>query len=224
METSNGSPLSFLKSRAAQVLTAALVLQATLFYASSRSENIPSTKPLREFPAQIADWRLYQEGYVDQETQAVLKADDTLTRSYTGPASTGASLFIAFFKTQRTGQAPHSPKNCLPGSGWEPSATGALDVDVPGQSAPIRVNRYVVSKGESQSVVLYWYQSRDRVIASEYAAKVYLVADSIRYNRSDTALVRVIVPVVGRDEQKATGIAIRFVKDIFPALRRQLPA
>ena len=125
----------------------------------------------------------------------MLKADDTLNRVYVSPdAKTTASLMIAFFRTQRYGQSPHSPKNCLPGSGWQPIEDQKLAIDIPGRDAPIVINKYVISHGDEQAVVLYWYQSHNRVIAGEFAAKFWLVADAIRYSRSDTALVRVNRP------------------------------
>ena len=214
----------FLKSRAVKILTGMLVLQAALFYGTSRSEEIPSMRPLMTFPRQFAGWQMTQEGYVDEETQAVLRADDTLTRVYASKeARLPASLFIAFFKTQRTGQAPHSPKNCLPGAGWEQEAAGIIDIQVPNQPEPIRVNRFIVARGENKSVVLYWYQSRDRVIASEYRAKMYLVADAIRYNRTDTSLVRVVVPV-GGNEAEAEQTAREFVQSLYPKVREHLPS
>ena len=89
---------------------------------------------------------------------------------------------------------------------------------------PIRVNRYVVARGQNQSVVLYWYQEQNRVIASEYAAKIYTVADSIRYNRSDTALVRVVVGVEDGNTQAALDTAENFVKAFFVPLKNYLPA
>ena len=135
-----------------------------------------------------------------------------------------AGLFVAYFKTQRTGQSPHSPKNCLPGSGWEPEATGFVDVPVAGQPAPIRINRYVVSHGDEKSVVLYWYQSPRHVIASEFSAKFWLVMDSIRYRRSDTALVRVTIPVAHGDQDGATRVGVAFVQTVFPVLKGYLPS
>jgi EpsI family protein len=81
----------------------------------------------------------------------------------------------------------------------------------------------VVAKGEDQSVVLYWYQSRNRTIASEYRAKLYLVADAIRYNRTDTALVRVVVPVNRDETAPATDTATAFVQAFFTPLRQYLP-
>jgi EpsI family protein len=173
-------------------------------------------------PAQFGDWRLLQEAAVDKETEDVLQADDLLNRVY-GSGRQQAGLFVAAFRTQRTGKAPHSPKNCLPGSGWEPLTSGTAAVEV-GLSAPIEVNRYVISHGNQRAVVLYWYQSRDRVIASEYKAKFWTVADAIRLNRTDTALVRVLVPVAGRDEEGATKTAYAFVRSFFGTLKSYLPA
>ena len=220
----NISP-GFLGSRTSRILTLVLVAQAAVIYGTSRSENTPQVRALSQFPRTLGNWQMIKEGYVDQETQAVLKADDTLTRLYGDrDARTALNLFIAFFKTQRTGRAPHSPKNCLPGAGWEESSVGTVDIDVPGEAAPVRVNRYVVSKGDERSVVLYWYQTQNRVVASEYMAKVYLVTDAIRYNRTDTALVRVVSPVFRGDEDGATRRALDFVKASFGELKKQLPS
>jgi len=218
--------VSFLNSKYALVLTGVLLLQVGAYYAAElRQEQLPAISPLARFPAAVEEWSMIQETVVEREVLDVLKADDTLSRVYLGPQGKGASLFVAFFKTQRTGQAPHSPKNCLPGSGWEPSATGFLTVNLPGSLQPaIHINRYVVSRGEEKSVVLYWYQSHGRVIASEFSAKFWLVADSIRHGRSDTALVRVVVPVRGSDEETATTTGVSFIQALFPALVRQFPA
>ncbi len=212
---------AFLRNRNARILTAVLLLETAGLWAVSRGENTPALQPLSGFPVEIGGWRSVQEGTLDEATMEVLRADDVLSRTYA--ESSGhrpANLFIAYFKSQRAGQAPHSPKNCLPGAGWVPSDSGEMDIEVPGRA--ITVNRYIVSKGDEKSVVLYWYQSHQRVIASEYAAKVYLVADAIRYNRTDTALVRVVVPVAG-DEAAAMDTAKRFVQSIFPSLGQFLP-
>jgi EpsI family protein len=213
-----------LHSRYAQVLTGVLVLQGVLFYTASHGEIVPVEKPLNQFPTTLGSWRLAQTGVVDAESQAILRADDTMTRWYVNPANNGANLFVAYFKTQRTGQSPHSPKNCLPGAGWTPSATGFLNVTIPATGETIHINRYIVEKGDVKSVVLYWYQTQSRVIADEFAAKFYLVADSIKHHRSDTALVRIVVPVVPDHEQQAVDQGEAFVKAAYPALRAYLPS
>jgi EpsI family protein len=159
---------------------------------------------------------------VEQEELDVLKADDILTRVYKNDSTRVAvSLFIAYFKSQRTGQSPHSPKNCLPGSGWQPEQNGTIDIPIGSRS--IHVNRYVVSNGSEISLVLYWYQSQGRVIADEFAAKFYLVEDSIRHHRSDTSLVRVIVPVAAGQQNLADAVGVNFVQAVFPVTKAYLP-
>src|SRR5579862_1245565 len=116
-------------SKTARILSVVLLLQAALFYATSRAENVPALKPLRGFASSFGGWVAIREGYVDDETNAVLKADDTVIREYGNiKYRAPANLFVAFFKTQRTGKTPHSPKNCLPGSGWEASTSDFLSI------------------------------------------------------------------------------------------------
>jgi len=110
----------FLSSRAALAATVLIVLQGALIYSAVRPESPPSGRALSQFPASLGSWTLAQEGVIDADTQAVLKADDLLNRFYSGNG-TGANLFVAAFRSQRNGKAPHSPKNCLPGSGWTPA-------------------------------------------------------------------------------------------------------
>jgi EpsI family protein len=211
-----------LSNKTGHVLAIVLVGQAVAFYTASRGEVTPVATPLAAFPIVFDNWTLAQEGVVDQETKDVLKADDLLTREYTDNATHNrASLFIAYFKTQRVGQSPHSPKNCLPGSGWQQESSGRLNLAV--GSRNIEINRYLVSKGNYLSLVLYWYQSQGRVIAGEFAAKYYLVEDSIRRHRSDTALVRVVVPFTSGQENAAEVVGENFVKSVFPVTESFLP-
>ena len=219
------SDQGFLKSRQAKILSAILISQALLFYGMSRAEANPESRPLSGLSEQLGSWRMSKQGVIDEETREVLKADELLNRGYVNMAlRVEANLFVAYFKTQRTGQTPHSPKNCLPGNGWTQTLSDTINVTVPGRAEPIEVNRYLVSKGENKSIVVYWYQSRDRVVASEYRARFYTAADAIRFNRTDTALVRVVVPVVDGDDKRATDAAVDFVKDFFVPLRQHFPA
>jgi EpsI family protein len=214
-----------LNSKSVGILSLVLLAQASVFYGFSRNEKIPVRRPLSEFSLEGTNWKTIEDVQIDQDTLEVLKADDILSRIYRNQ-STGqaANLFIAYFETQRTGKAPHSPKNCLPGAGFVQEQSGMVDVTIAGEPSPIRVNRYVVSRGQNQSAVLYWYQARNRTIASEYTAKFFTVADAIRYNRSDTSLVRVVVGVDGRGADYAVQTAVGFVQSFFEPLKQYLPS
>ena len=215
----------FLKSRAAKLLSAVLIIQAGLLYGFNRTEVMPTHKPLAEAPFSFGKWSQVSETPIEKDVQDVLKADDLLNRTYVSQEHrAAANLFVAFFKSQRTGQTPHSPKNCLPGSGWVPSQSDVVHVNVPGRAEPIEANRYVVSRADAKSLVLYWYQSRDRIVASEYTAKFYVVADAIRYNRTDTALVRVVIPMTSdMPLDKAQTAASDFIRDFYQPLRQHFP-
>jgi EpsI family protein len=194
------------------VLSTLFVVQSVAFYGlANRSETVPATRFLSEFPVAIGNWRMAHEGAIEQDEKDALRADDYLTREYRAPAGKSASLFVAYFRSQRAGQTPHSPKNCLPGSGWSWTVADTIAVNIAGRGRPIGINRYIVSKGDTREVVLYWYQSRERVVASEYRAAIFTAFDAIRYNRTDTELVRVVTPVA------ADGVA--FIKAFFLKLQ-----
>ena len=214
----------FLKSKAVLAATLLLLAQAAVLYSSVRPETLPDSPPLSGLPLTLGSWQFTSEGVVDDESRDILKADDLLLREYrdtsTGRAGT---LFVAAFRTQRNGKTPHSPKNCLPGSGWTQLSSDDYSIDV-GGARPIVVNRYVVQHGDERGLVMYWYQSRNRVVASEYTAKFWVMADAIRYNRTDTALVRVMIPLINGNADEATREGVSFVQSFFGTLRQFLPA
>jgi EpsI family protein len=214
---------SILSSKAVRILSVVLLAQAGIFYGFSRQEKVPLHKPLQDFNLNSTRWLTQQDVQLDKETLDVLQADDILSRVYrNSDTDVFATLFVAYFQTQRTGKTPHSPKNCLPGSGWVPSESGYVDIPIAGEAKPISVNHYVVSRGDNQSIVLYWYQSHNRVVASEYSAKIFTVTDAIRYNRSDTSLVRVVIGANHGDITSADNSAIRFVQAFFEPLKSYL--
>jgi EpsI family protein len=206
------------------VATLFILLQAAVLYSSMRPEVVPPALPLSEFPTSLGSWQMTQSGVVDQETRDILQADDLLDRVYRSGHG-AASLFVAAFRSTRNGKTPHSPKNCLPGSGWSQiSSDDAFPVNL-GGGPPVLINRYIVEHGGNRSVVLYWYQSRDRVVSNEFKAKFWVMADAIKLNRTDTALVRVVVNInpATQDEDLATNTAVDFVRSFFGPLHQYLP-
>ena len=88
------------------------------------------------------------------------------------------------------------------------------------------MNRYIVSNQGARAVVLYWYQTPRRVIEGEWAAKLWLVPDSIRDRRTDTSLVRIVTWLTkpGDDgAHLATDSARAFGEQLYPVLREWLP-
>jgi EpsI family protein len=215
--------LKLLRSWPFRVVTILLLAQATFLYSSIRPEAIPPTEPLVNLPTVQGEWHSVGDGVIEQEILDVLKADDVLTRDYVDTRGERANLYIAAFRSQRNGKAPHSPKNCLPGSGWTPRVENYSTIDLPSGKS-IEVNHYIVEHGDESSLVLYWYQSRDRVVANEYRAKFWVIADAMRYNRSDTAIVRVFVKIFDHNTEQAETVASNFVKAFYASIRAILPS
>jgi EpsI family protein len=207
------------------VLAASLIaLTAILLQARGRTEFVPSRPPLASFPEQLGDWR-GRDFTLDKETLDVLGAGDFLVRGYSDPDGKRPYIdfFLAYFPSQRTGDTIHSPKHCLPGAGWTPEENDRVTISLPGHS-PFPANRYVISKAGARKLVLYWYWAHDRGVASEYWAKYYLVRDAIRMNRSDGALVRIIVDMFpGETADAAQQRLSPFTADVVPLLDEYIP-
>ena len=203
----------------------ALLLVATvgLLRARDQEEVLPPHTTLRRFPLSLGDWH-GKELQMSTEVLETLGPGDFLLRDYSSASQRrAANLFIAFFPSQRQGDTIHSPKNCLPGSGWVPVESTRIWID--GQDGhKIEINRYLVEKSSDRALVLYWYQAHGRVTPSEYEAKYYLVADAIRMNRSDGALVRISTLLEkGESIPEAESRAIRFAQLVEPLLYSYIP-
>jgi EpsI family protein len=203
----------------------AILLGATTGMAYlSHGESTPTAKPLSQFPVRVAGYTKIIDWPLDKETLDVLKVTDYIDRGYWQPGMDRdlMTLYIAYFSSQRTGATIHSPKNCLPGAGWNPvqSSTYQMQLD-DGRKVPI--NLYVLRKGLDQQLVLYWYQAHGRIVASEYWGKFYLVKDALLMNRTDAALVRITVPIEHDNEQEAQARAVTFAKQITTDVDQIIP-
>ena len=203
------------------VVVVLLAGTAVFLRARDRGEILPAHLAVQEFPKEIGAW-VGEDVPLQPEVKQILGDGDFLVRFYRAPGLPNIDFFLAYFPTQRTGSTIHSPQNCLPGSGWVPADLKRIEL-INGKKGSL-VNRYIIAKGLDRQLVLYWYQSNGRIVASEYWAKFFLVADSVRRNRSDGALVRVVTPVA-RDEsvESAEQRALDFARLALPQLDRFVP-
>lgn len=212
-----------MKSARYWMVVALLAGTALLLFARGNSDLIPVSEPLSQMPRTIAGW-WGSDVEIDQETLDVLGAGDFMSRVYVHDRQEPPiGLFIGYFPTQRTGATIHSPKNCLPGSGWSFESEQYVNLnDADGKAH--RVGEYIIADGENRQFVIYWYQAHGRSIANEYLAKIYLVADAIRLNRTDGALIRVITPIGGNEGMPAARTrAEAFTARLIPMLPRFIP-
>jgi EpsI family protein len=220
------------------VVALVLMVQAGLVLGSmSRAEVTVARKPFAEFPLDLAGWT-GRDLKMEQEVLDLLKLTDYVLRSYAprrgqeraeggiyeGQLRQSAApvwLYVGYYDSQRTGSTYHSPKNCLPGGGWVITSSEHVRGVIPEvPDAPI--NRVVIEKGFDRQLILYWYQDRGRVVASEYDAKAYLIWDAMTRNRTDGAIVRISTPIVGSEED-AYRHAVPFLQAAWKPLTEHLP-
>jgi EpsI family protein len=205
---------------------AALLIGSTAVFlqAHNRQEASPPRLPLQSFPVQLGQW-IGADQTIDKDALEVLGNGEFLLRIYQNREKSQpyADLFIAYYRSQRSGETPHSPQHCLPGSGWTPVENTRVTLSMSGHK-PFPVNRYVIAKGDSRQIVFYWFWAHDRGVASEYWAKVYLVSDSIRLHRSDGALIRITSPIqAGETADAAQQRLSPFIDGVLPLLDNYIP-
>ena len=180
-------------------------------------------RPLATLPDEMRSYGS-EDRVLAADELAANGASDYLLRFFTDSSSAkGFSVYVGYYAHQRNGKTIHSPKNCLPGSGWEPLSADVRLVLVDGGSVP--VNRYVLAQGGQRALVYYWYQGRGRVAASEYQVKWELLRDAAFKSRTEEAMVRIVVPLGDpAGDAKADQLADEMVQRLVPSLNSVLPS
>lgn len=206
------------------LLAVGLLAGTDLFLiAHGGDEQLPRREEFASFPRNLGTW-VGRDLAITAGVREVLGDGDFLDKLFfRRPDEPSVDLFLAYFPTQRTGSTMHSPQNCLPGSGWIPIEHTHISLPGPDGKA-MAINRYVIARGPERQMVLYWYQAHGRVIASEYWAKFFLVADSVRLNRSDGALVRIVTSISQNESADAAQQrAVEFTALLTPLLATYIP-
>ncbi len=206
------------------IVAVPMLITAIGMQARPGTEIIPTPPPLSSLPSQIDGWTGTDDP-IGQETRDILGAGDFLVRDFENAlqAQPEINLYIAYFPSQRAGDTIHSPDHCLPGAGYIPVSREVIHL-TNAQGAPFPVNRYVVSNLGERSLVLYWFQAHGRAVASEWSAKYHLIADSIRMNRSDGGMVRLMTPIQhGESPAAAQARMMKLGSQFLPLLDQYIP-
>lgn len=199
-----------------------LSLTAILSILVRHGKATPPRQPLDNFPYQVGAWRGMSLGKFPEEVMRVLQASDYLNRNYSLPDGNTVNLYIGYYEQQRAGESMHSPKNCLPGDGWEVLESRQVPLEIPALHKTIEVNHYVVEREQQKEFVLYWYDTHGRAFASEYEGKAILVWEGLKTGRTDGSLIRVMFHYTN-SEQDAAKMAHTFASQVYPLLKDYLP-
>jgi EpsI family protein len=180
---------------------AAMLLVGYLFVAGARGQRaVPLARPLDSVLPALDGYQV-RDQKIGAEERRVAGMTNYVARVYMRDSIPAFATLVSYYDRQTRGKSIHSPKNCLPGAGWEVLAGGTATV--PSNGVSYVVNRYLLKNGATRAVVYYWYQGRGRVVASEYAVKWNLLRDAAFRGHTEEALVRVVVPVVAASSKSA---------------------
>ncbi len=188
------------------------------------AEVFPQRASFVDFPMDLGPWS-GQRDSLDGIYLDALKLDDYLLANFVDGTGAPVNVYMAYYNSQRKGEAVHSPRSCLPGGGWQLRDFNQITLDnVRVDHTPLRINRTLIELGDQRQLVYYWFQQRGRVITNEFAVKWYLFWDALNLHRTDGALVRLIVAVprggeVAQADRRLAALAAR----IAPTLPRYVP-
>jgi EpsI family protein len=202
---------------------AGLLALGVVLAASVRDSRAMALRaPLTTVPAVLADLQSVALEMSPEEL-AANGASEYLLRAYHDGKVEKLGLYVGYYPHQGQGKTIHSPRNCLPGGGWEPVSHSIVSVQVAGTDVP--VNRYIIAREGEQALVYYWYQGRSRVAADEYLVKWDLLRDAALEARSEEALVRLVLPLTpAQQEPAADALARDAIGTLVPSLFQALPS
>lgn len=205
------------------VVLVLLGIAAIVNYGISAPEAALNRRSLLEFPKTIGEWEVVDEQYMDEASKNMLQVDDYFMRTYENKRGETIGVYIGYFTSQREGKGIHSPRQCLPGAGW--NIIGNSEYMLPLQNhnpANAPVNLFTMGKGNERELYMWWYHGRGRIYADEYMNKVYLITDSITKRRTDGALVRLNMRIQNSSEETLQTI-VGFIKPLLADLQEYIP-
>ena len=219
-------------SRFAAFVPASVMLAGVLLVSGIRAQYaLEPARTLASIPASMLG-HASQDVVIDKEEQRIAGMSHYVLREFRQDSATAFSVYVGYYDRQVQGKTIHSPKNCLPGAGWEILTSSR--VPLPGSTTGGTANRVVLSNKGTRAMVYYWYQGRGREESSEYKVKWDLLRDAALYGRTEEALVRIVVPIgrapgnqISLDDDKAVIAADQIAKqvagELTPSVRELLP-
>ncbi len=209
------------------VMAGGLIATLAVFFGLSQVLNtdtliIPERKDFAGIPAEFPDLR-HQIRPMDPTVAEVLGADDTIVVTFAAPDGKNFNLYMAYLDAQRDGRSWHSPRQCIPGGGWQITNHDIVEMTT-SNGTLIKYNRLIIQNRDVQQLVYYWYDQRGRKVANEFTMKLWLIFDAVFKKRSDGAMIRLIAQVSDQEGIAATDAYLKSImNDMEPFIGDYVP-
>lgn len=206
-------------------IIAVVLLVAVLVYTNflSTVHAVSPLRPLSDFPSAIGNFT--QVGVDQTFSDAIMEnlgVDHYIMREYRSKDGYALWLYIGYYESQTEGEIIHSPKHCMPGSGWNTVLSKEKILSGPETAySSVNINTMLLQKGMEKQLALYWYHSRGRIVANEYWDRGYMILDSLLKRRSDGALIRITGS--GNNQETDSLKQMQFAADVLKEIDQYLP-
>ena len=191
-----------------------------LYMSFHRDLIVPLAKPFGEFPPVYAGWRMAGQSSLSENVIKVLMPTDYLSRRYVAGDGTAVDMYLSYFDGQPESGRIHSPKHCMPGSGWFEMSSNRTTLELGGEK--VKLVRAVYAMGEQRELIYYWFDMRGQTMSDEYSLKLAEITGSMFHSRRDQSFIRISVQT--RDNIEAAQKRIEdFLRDFYPLIREYLP-
>jgi len=186
-------------------------------------------QPMKALPQQVVGYQSRDIVIADEERRVAGMSDYAFREFTRADSAQPFSVYVGYYERQVQGKTIHSPKNCLPGAGWEVLETARVPLS---KESSALGNRVLLANGRARALVYYWYQGRGRIESSEYRVKWDLLRDAAMHGRTEESLVRIVVPlpeVVGPNDaskesaRSADVLVAGIAKELVPAVYAVMP-
>ncbi|MBD3290356.1 EpsI family protein [candidate division KSB1 bacterium] len=200
------------------VISVILIIATGVYVNIIKYSRVASTEvvDLEKFPEQLNNWKLIHQSTLSMQVQNVLKSDAQIMRKYVNSRGEYVWIFLAYFRDQKYGEQIHSPRHCLPGSGWNIRQNSLIKFS---DAVHFNANRLVIQQNAAKEIMVYWFWTRNGIITKEYRLKFDLAFNSLLRKPTDAAFIRLNI----RNSKNADVVISDFISDFFPHIKSVLP-
>ncbi len=131
-----------------------------LFIYTHETVAVPVNEPLTDIPTVLDDWTMVGQSRFDPNVLANLKPTDYLYRVYRDSEGRSATVYLGYHAGGPDSGPIHSPKHCLPGSGWFELSEVKRTLHSAGHELP--VVQAVYQNDDQKELFIYFFQVKGK--------------------------------------------------------------
>jgi EpsI family protein len=161
----------------------------------------------------LGEWKAKVKIPLDQKIIKALELDDYVNILFFRNGHE-ISLYIGYYNSLKKIGAAHSPLVCIPGQGWSITNTEKASFKIDGNS--INTHSILAEMGESEILIVYWYQAFNKVFSGTLMQKMYAFFAKYMYGNEKNAFIRVSLTTKSESTENEIELINDFLNHFYP--------